>query len=81
MTCRTSVRKRNPDGTEEEVPVDEALADAEAEETTAETWEAVSGTTTLVTVDGVEIERLTSATFQKPSGKQVTLNNLDALYT
>lgn len=79
MACKTSMRKRNPDGTEEEVPIGEAIADAEAEED-PETWEAVEGTTTTVEVDGVEIDRLTSATFEKPSGKRIKLNNLDQLY-
>ncbi len=80
MACKTSMRKRNPDGTEEEVPIEEAIEDAEAEAEEVENWEAVEGTTTTVEVDGVEIDRLTSATFEKPSGKRIRLNNLDQLY-
>jgi hypothetical protein len=80
MVCRTSVRTRKPNGEEEELPLSEAIQDAEAEED-PENWEAVSGTTTTVEVDGVEIDRLTSATFEKPSGKRITLNNLDQLYS
>lgn len=79
MVCRVSVRKRNDDGTVEEVPLEEAIEDAEAEVTEVEQWNEVSREIQEITVDGVTLDRIVRVTFEKPSGKQIRLNFAEVL--
>lgn len=75
MTCKLSVRTRNPDGSEEEKPLDEAMDEASVDED----WNEVSRETQEIDVDGTKVDRIVRVTFEKPSGKTVRLNFSEVL--
>lgn len=79
MVCRTAIKRRDEEGNEEEVPLEEAIEEAEAEATEVEQWNEVSRETQEITVDGVTLDRIVRVTFEKPSGKQIRLNFAEVL--
>ena len=73
MVCRTRIRVTSPDGTRADRPLDDAIEDAEGEETEVEQWTEVARTIKTINVSGVEIDRIVKTTFEKPSGKRIQL--------
>ena len=71
--CGSSVTVYPPGQDPVDVPLDDF--DRQLDESTGnEVWEEFSRTTSIVDVSGVEIERIEEVTFQKESGKMITLS-------
>lgn len=76
MPCpAVGITVRNPDGSEEEKSLEEAIEEAEEaqSEDPPEEWQWTDYETEEVEIDGVTIDRFTSVTFEKPTGKKIKL--------